>query len=251
MTAQTFWSLVAQDLKGHKRRKSNIAGKWWIAYAIAAALAIVAIVPYGSLYGKPTFLNAFWSFTWALLFAAFGMGNGLITREWDIGTVGWWLTLPLPRWQLVLAKFLACLIRSAWIFAVVYVIIALVGLYMMPVLEGSWNTAVAASFLVTGLEWNALMLGLIPVAGAFGLLMGAVGRSTLRPALPLLWALFGAGWWAWFMVGGRAITIEQERDGGLHLVVTWAALYPYVAGFILAGLMIALASYVFARHVEL
>ncbi|MBX6396094.1 MAG: ABC transporter permease subunit [Alicyclobacillaceae bacterium] len=250
MTAQTFWSLVAQDLKGHKRRKSNIAGKWWIAYKVAVALVVVAMATYGSLYGKVTVLNAFWFFTWGLVFTAFGLGNGFITREWKIGTVGWWLALPLPRWQLVLSKYLACLIRTAFVFAIVYVIIALLGLYML-LMQGSWNTADVISFLLTGLKWNALMLGLTPIAGAFGLLMGAVGRSTLRPALPLLWALFGGGWWAWFMVNGRAITIEQERDGGLHLVVTWAALYPYVASFILAGLMIALASYIFARHVEL
>src|SRR4051812_10249224 len=64
-----------------------------------------------SLAGKfqPTML---WNILYGLPFAWLAVSRGTMKRELRNNTIGWWLSLPLSRQSLILAKFISACWRS-------------------------------------------------------------------------------------------------------------------------------------------
>ncbi|GAA5347066.1 ABC-2 type transport system permease protein [Planifilum fimeticola] len=248
MAAQSnFWALVKHDFKRRKRRNMQIPKGWWLAYAGGALAVLLTLTTYAALHGH-TYLGPVWFTTFGLPFLSFGMATSLTASEWKNGTAGWWLTLPFSRLRLVTSKFVAALLRSVLIFAVVYCILALFGLYTMA-LVGPFDPHSAASYLLTGLKWNALLFSVCPFVTAFGILFCVLGESRAKPAIPLMWILFSGLWWLLFAHGG--VYLHVQTAGMPNLSVSPFLFIPIVVSWLLAYGLIRLAAYLLNRHLAM
>jgi ABC-2 type transport system permease protein len=246
-TESSFWALVKHDFKRRKRRNVRIPKEWWLAYAGGAVLVVLALTTYAGLRGHYNLVPV-WFTTFGLLFTSFGMATSLTVSEWKNGTAGWWLTLPFSRLRLVASKFVAALLRSVLIFALVYCVIALFGLYTMA-LAGHFDSHTAASYLLTGLEWSVLLVAFCPFVTAFGVLFGVLRESRAKPATPLMWILFSGLWWLIFAHHGRYLYVQAT--GTPHLSVSPSLFIPIVASWLLAYGLIRLAAYLLDRQLAL
>jgi ABC-2 type transport system permease protein len=243
-TQSTFWALVKHDFKRRKRRNVNIPKGWWLAYAGGAAVVLLALTTYAGLHSHFN-LGPVWFTTFGLPFMSFGMATSLTVTEWKNSTAGWWLTLPFSRLHLVASKFVAALLRSVLIFVLVYCIIALFGVYSMA-LSGRFDPQAAASYLLTGLEWTALLVAVCPFATAFGVLFAILSESRAKPAIPLMWILFSGLWWLIFAHDGRYLHVQAT--GTPHLFVSPSLCIPIVSSWVLAYGLIRLAAYLLERQ---
>lgn len=172
-------------------------------------------------------VNAYWLAAFAVPFIASGTAHRHINQERRGGTIGWWLALPLPRYQLMASQWIASEILA--IRSTVYLlIIALLGIYTMW-LNGTLSASLVAHFLVHGLVFTVVMDCLIPLGAGLGLLLGVLEQSRLQATLPGVWLLGGALIWL-------ASTYHD-------LFVVWVhpgvALHPAFIGVILASWALA------------
>ncbi|MDQ0188965.1 hypothetical protein JI721_02210 [Alicyclobacillus cycloheptanicus] len=244
MAGNAFWTLVKHDLKVRGGRRGRIPGKWRVAYAAAILVVLLALATWKGHLIQMDFTDV-WYFTFGLPFMVFGMSIGRVTSEWKNATVGWWLTIPMSRWRLMLSKCVSSILFAVLIFACVYGAIAILGLYTMY-LNGSFSTPYVRSFLLAGLRWNALLLCACPFIAAFGLLFGVILQSVVRQAMPLIWIAFGGMWW---LVSAHLgfIHIDGSTPPGLVHVSTVRVL-SILGSWILACLMVGLASVLLDRY---
>lgn len=194
---QSFWSLVKHDLSFRRERSTDewMGRRRWVV-TVPGLLIWVAVVTWQGPHIHFN-LNYAWYAALAVPIIAVGMATGHIAHEQKNGTAGWWLTLPRPRWQLVLSKWLsACvlMVRTSWYL----VSVAALGVYTMA-LNGTLSTAHVTSFLVVGLTWAAVMYCLVPLMAAVGVLIGTMDFSRLKDLSWAVWLLVGAA--AWIAVG--------------------------------------------------
>ncbi|GMA57663.1 hypothetical protein GCM10025858_21660 [Alicyclobacillus sacchari] len=111
MSSETgFALLIARDI-----RRSMSSGKpnrhWRLVYAAAAVLALAVVATYESTQHTMVLssITPVWTISFYIPIISFGFPMALVMNEWRQNTVGWWLTLPLPRFQLAAAK---CLVMS-------------------------------------------------------------------------------------------------------------------------------------------
>lgn len=241
-----FWSLVRHDILLRKERKSTISRAWRFGYAISGLLVLVILTTFEG--HRVNFdLNYVWYFTFGLPFMAFGLSISRIIQEWKNSTAGWWLSLPVSRQVLVSSKFVAALIHTVIILARIYCVIAILGLYTM-FLNGTLTPHSAGLYLENGVIWTALLICTCPFVSAFGLLFGAITQSGIRQALPILWIVFGGGWWLVFSRNG----LHVNHTRGVDILTLFPTLvYPLLGSWILAYLLIRVASYVIDRHVTI
>ncbi|GEO24597.1 hypothetical protein AAC03nite_03820 [Alicyclobacillus acidoterrestris] len=246
-----FWPLVRQDFKWqHKSDRVRMSRPWRIAYAIAITMVIVGLTTYGSLVGH-TLISAAWYIVLSLPWIAFGTSIASVKHEWKNGTVGWWLSLPISRLQLLTSKFVAALFRVVLIGCGLYCVIGVLGLYTMA-LQGPFHTDVAGQFLLTGVQWVMLAMAAAPFASAFGMLFVIARSSKVRPAVPLIWIIFVAIWWVAFSQISRFIQTGYRRDThALYLNLSPNLVYLLLASWILAYLLIRVAARVLDRHLTL
>jgi ABC-2 type transport system permease protein len=254
MTAEArgvFWSLVRQNMRGVKRSKPWFQKPWRTVYLVTVLLVFVVVATYVGLFVKsPIDLSVIWFFVIGLPFAAFGNGIGLIVHEWKNGTVGWWLSLPLSRMQLIMAKFVAALLRTILFFSALYIFINFLGWYTL-ILQGTFSVQAAAFLLTSGLKWYALLICACPFAAAFGMLIGVLTESRAKPILPLIWIIIGALWWLVTSHGFAFLKINIV-DG--HLVFfhfSLMLLYPFVASLIIAYVILHVAAYLLERQLAI
>lgn len=254
MTAEAqgvFWSLVRQNMRGGKRSRPWSQKPWRTVYLVTVLLVLVVIATYVGLFVKsPIDLSVAWFFTIGLPFAAFGNAVGQIIHEWKNGTVGWWLSLPFSRTQLVTAKFIAALLRTIRVFVFAFVLICILGWYTM-ILQGTFSVQTAAFLLTSGLKWYALLICACPFAGAFGLLFGVLTESRAKPILPLIWMAIGVLWW---LVSSHSATFLKINIVNGHLVyyhLSLILLYPFVASLMIAYVILHIAAYLLERQLAI
>lgn len=116
-------------------------------------------------------------------------------------------------------------------------------------LAGRFDPHAAASYLLTDLEWNALLVAVCPFVTAFGVLFGVLRESRVKPAIPLMWILFSGLWWLIFAHDGRYLHVQTT--GTPHLSVSPSLFIPIVASWLLAYGLIRLAAYLLDRQMAL
>ncbi|SDW57293.1 hypothetical protein SAMN04489725_10862 [Alicyclobacillus hesperidum] len=255
MSSETgFALLVARDM----RRLTN-AGKpgrrWQMGYGVAVVLALIVLATYESTQHTITLstIGPVWAISYYIPIISFGFAMSLVLNEWRQNTVGWWLTLPLPRIQLALAKCLAAVGKAARVSSWTFVAVTILGFYTSFLSTRSLDWPSALSFLVDGFRWTLFVLCLCPLTSSLGLVFGTIRQSRWRPALPVVWIAWVMGWvvWSshhphWHMgrligLGHGFMTTEQM----VHLVID------LVASWILAALLTCLAAYFLERQTDL
>lgn len=249
MTTQNhFFALVKQDMKLRKQRRLESSKQWGWFYGAVILIGIIAITTAEAKAGHIQLDTHIWLFSFALPFTAFGNSIGLTKREWKNNTCGWWLSLPFSRQRLVTSKFVAALIRSVLIFAILYCVVSILAMYTM-VLTHSFDASVAANFLLAGLKWEALFVLICPFTSACGILYAILGESRLRPAIPLFWLIWAGLWWLSFSRFGHYMALKAMGSaGGLHMMVPIACLM--VVSWIVSFLFIQLSAYVLDKQLN-
>ncbi|MCL6597820.1 MAG: ABC transporter permease [Alicyclobacillus macrosporangiidus] len=243
-----FWALVRHDFKRRRAGRLRAYRAWVLAYLAAVCVIFIALATYvgriGDFDPRPV-----WYTTFGLPFMCFGLGIGWTVNEWKNGTAGWWLTLPAPRTRLIASKFTAVLLRTLFIYAMVFLGITVFGLYTMAV--GGHLTAQAASdFLGVGMRWYSLLLAITPLPCAFGVFHGTLTQTRLKPAIPLVWMAFGLLWW---LLSTRRLVHMHPDDPTLAMAVhwTWPMLWPVVGTWILSYVLLQLAAIILERHLAM
>ncbi|GMA62315.1 ABC transporter permease [Alicyclobacillus fastidiosus] len=243
-----FWALVKHDLKGQKNRKVQLSRQWRLAYAVGVALVIVIVTTYAAVQTHIDLMDV-WLFSFVLAFMTFGVATRMMMNEWKNGTSGWWLTLPVSRTHLVGAKFVASFIRNVGNIAIVYVCVGLLGLYTM-LLQDQWSSHLVTAYLLNGLKWDALLVLVSPILIACGILFGALRESRLKPAIPLLWVVYGLFWWMLSSHHGHYLHIDQSTAD--HAFSAPASIcVPIFASWVLAYGVIRFSSYLLDRQLAL
>ncbi|MBX5436846.1 MAG: ABC transporter permease subunit [Alicyclobacillaceae bacterium] len=243
-------ALVRQDFRLSCRRPRLNQG-WWMLYVIGVAVLAVGFATYfgrrGDFDPRPV-----WFATLGFVFAGFGFGIGVVTNEWKNSTVGWWLSLPVPRWRLAASKWMSALLRGWLLLLVVCVALALLGLYALA-LGGRLNPAEAARYLGFGAAVGGLVAAVLPGAAAFGVFYGAIAKSRWRPAIPLIWLAVSGSWWLVAVhhgspQAGAPAAGGPDGFGPLWTASTWqAVLASWLVGFGLVGA----AAHVLDRRLQL
>lgn len=170
-------------------------------------------------------LNYSWYATLALPLIAMGVATGHIVNERKNGTVGWWLSLPMPRYLLVLSKWVASILltaqRSFYLAG-----IALLGVYAM-MLNGTASPIIVGHFLLNGLTWTLIMYCLVPPLAALGLFMGTLTYSRWKDLIPGVWLVLVATGWlpvahpGLYLTVNQALTVTIKPAFGLAVFATW------------------------------
>jgi ABC-2 type transport system permease protein len=246
-----FWSLVRQNIHGGKRREPWLQKPWRAVYFTTLFLIFVAASTYAGLTVTSSLdLDFVWFFTFGLPFAAFGNAIAQIVHEWKNGTVGWWLSLPYSRLQLIMAKFVATLIRTIIFFACFYAVISILGVYTIA-LHGPFSLGIAARFLVSGLKWFGLLLCVCPFAAAFGIFFGVLRESRAKPLLPLFWAAVGLLWWLLTVRGSALLKFKLVNGHWVFFHYSSMMLYPFAASLVIAYVLLYFAAYLLNRQLAL
>jgi ABC-type transport system involved in multi-copper enzyme maturation permease subunit len=129
-----------------------------------------------------------WFFLW-VLFTIPGFASSLIYNEWTNKTHHWFLSLPYPRWWILLSKYVAILLQILLILAIASAI---------PYLTLYLYSQIDSTFAV---NWSALqskyfevlpdILVYFPYLITLGIFASTVLYSPFRNFSGLLWLLFG------------------------------------------------------------
>lgn len=245
-----FGALVRHDFKRRKRANMLLSRNWRFAYALTVAIVVIGITTYGSRYDNIDF-NYIWYFTIGLPFTVLGLSASRIAYEWKNGTEGWWLSLPISRFQLVASKFVATLVQAVLIFAVIYVAVAVLGVYTM-LLQGNYQWSAAALFLNRGLCLSLLCFSVCPFSAAFGVLLGVIRQTRIRQILPLFWIVIGGIWW--FLSSHKAHYLHVTSAGLKHdVMVSPTPLFYLLIGvsWVVAYIFIHFTAYLLDRQLDI
>jgi len=185
-----FWALVSntRGLKRIKKDDSFRSTLWWKIYVGFFCVLAVGALCYGIYSGaiNPSFQLILIPL---LLLLAFIHSLAAIKREWSGQTASWWLTLPYPRSELLLAKLVGIYIRFlemvVWSMAIL-ILIAVAGVLLNPIL---WTTQVIGGLTVAAVKDYLLIATASPLVIVLGMLLAVIRHSRLRPLIPPIWIL--------------------------------------------------------------
>ncbi|MCL6593217.1 MAG: ABC transporter permease [Alicyclobacillus sp.] len=246
-----FWALVKHDFKRRKRGRLQAYRGWWWVYALGVCAALLVL---SSRLGQAALdLRFAWFAVFGLLFLSFGLGIGWTANEWRNGTVGWWLTLPVSRRRLMASKYVATLLRTLFVYAVVFLLISVFGVYTLAV-AGQLHLHTLASFFGTGMAAYTLLVACSPLPAAMGVLYGVLMQSRLRPAVPLIWMAFGLLWWLLSIRGNHRPAAGSAHAGMLLNVWSlwsWQQIWAVLAMWLLAYVLVQAAAVVLDRYLAM
>ncbi len=179
-----FWALVDNTYKV-KRVTSYRKTHWWRLYVYFFCFLALVSLGYAISRGAvgPIALTAFIPF---LLFPAFVSSIGLIGREWSGQTVSWWLTLPYPRAELLLAKLVGMFIRFLKGVAVSVALLALFALAGALLYPAAWTAGALGAAAVVAARLYLLIIVISPLAITLGMLIAVTRKSRLSPLTPII-----------------------------------------------------------------
>lgn len=245
-----FWALIRHDFRLRKRPANALSRRWRITYAIAACVILLVAVSVEG-HNQHFYLDDVWYFTFGYPFMTLGISSGRIKWEWRNGTSGWWVSLSMPRWQLILAKAISSFIRALMIYGGTYLVVAILGAYTL-MLRGTFNSQSIGRFLLLGLEWNGLLIGVAPFMIALGVLLAILSSSSARPLVPLMWVVVGGLWWGIFPLAGASNWFAIHGSSQTATItITSAVLLPLVGSWFLSSIFLFLAVYLLRRFVDI
>lgn len=259
MNSSLFWQLVYHEMKPKgewrklKRKKFPLPVK--IAYIAIIYVAIGAWLTYMN-FQKDFQLQYLWFFTLGLPYMVFFFGYGLVKKEWENDTQGWWLTLPYSRWHLITAKYLGASLQALMIILIIYVSGVIFSLYLFLV-NRQLTFMDVVNFWDIGLIWMLLMLGISPFVMALGVFNGTVQYTTLRPLAIVFLVLFmGLGsvtYWGYGMSFSGSLFVGSFSDETLFnaLHFSWPIVVTMVVSWLCAYLVLRLASYLLDNKLSL
>ncbi|MDB5085626.1 MAG: hypothetical protein JWN30_2512 [Bacilli bacterium] len=258
-SSSIFWALVRHEwkLKGSWRRqnRSPVTKWWWIIYLSLVIIAALSTATYYAIH-ETLHLQNLWYTTLGFPYMLFFVGFGILKREWENDTHGWWLTLPYPRHWLIGAKWVAAWLRMLLVVTGLYVLGALYATVIALCLS-HYTFADVSSFLLSGLNWFLLIVGFSPFLLAIGLLTAESQFTALRPISPILWVLFMGGGGlmysntgAWLRGSGMS---QQFTDNQpiIFLPFTWQVLAFMGASWLIAYGIIRTCAYVLDKKLSL
>lgn len=229
-----FWSLVKHELSLRRDRRADghlSLRRWSISIPSFVVWFVVVTWQGHNIHFN---LNDAWYATLALPIMAMGVATRHISQERRNSTMGWWLALPMPRYQLLLSKWIASLIlmirRSTYLG-----VIAVLGPYTM-MLNGTFSSEALFHFWLTGLSWTLLMYCLVPPLASVGVLAGVLRFSRLKDLGGALWLLLVAIGWLPVSHPKLYVTVSPTLSLTVKPTFALAMLATWLLGAILFGL---------------
>lgn len=258
-TSNLFWKLVRHEFFsiGNRRKsaKRRITGKWWIVYIAALALIGFVLFTIGS-GTKGFYMENIWYFTMGLPYIIFFMGHGLVKKEWDNETQGWWLTLPYSRNLLLGAKFFGSLFQVWVVLLGVYVVANIYAIYL-TLIQSSITAQDFLHFMIVGVNWLFPLACVSPLIVSLGITTAVTPYTAIRPIVPLLWVLFmSMGSSIYWVIGdfnGDTQTFSQFVGGSSSDIFPYS-LYTYgfmILCWILSFFIIRLLGFLLNKKLNL
>ncbi len=139
MMSRRYLSLIRNEVKWWRSpgRKHQKFDRWWVISFVVGLLIAISFLTYIALQGilDPQYL---WTFSIGFPFVAFGMTYNVVNREWEGGTIDWWLTLPFSPTKLITAKFWAGLLQTGIIYLITFLVCIILGGYIL-LLQNSFS----------------------------------------------------------------------------------------------------------------
>jgi len=226
--------LVKHELNWNvPRMKSRNAIQKTIFWVTGVAAFIVALWSVTTLNGSFEPENG-WYFLIAFPFLVNLTIYGLVNVEWHNHTTEWWLCLPYSRSILLSAKLWGGIIANVFLFAIIYVFLALFCFCSIPFVSGFGFQTFTTS-LWNHLERFALLICTGPFIGSLGILVAVIGRSLSKTAIIVLSALYGACIGAFSAYAGdhKGATFELLSFSLLKMiliVISWIIAYLIIRG---------------------
>jgi len=248
-TSDIYWALVRHEFKakGSSGRRSSlqIGRKWKCIYGAAVLFLVLCAMTYFALDHSLELLNI-WFVSIGFPYMLFFRGYGMLKREWENETSGWWLTLPYSRFLLVGAKWAGAWLRAMIYLIALYIFAALFASFIVLFI-GSYTLGELGDFLISGLNWFVLIVGFSPFILAIGFLTGAVAQSQWRPITPLLWVIFMGGGGLLF---SNLAPVLKQLSGEYKVTwfpFSWELSIALLASLPLAYFLIRLSAYLLDR----
>lgn len=252
--SRTFWALVRHEyrMKGSWGKSGRSAlSKWWGAvYLALIAAVLIGVTTYVAVNGR-LMLEQIWYVALGAPYMMLFVGHGMIKREWENDSYGWWLTLPYPRTWLVVAKWIAGWLRAATV-AAAFAVLALLYAVLIAAWLPYYTWADVSRFLAASGDWLALLVGVCPILLSMGQLLAVSAFTAVRPLSPLLWVLF---------LGGMGMLQGQlggwlGEDGQLasavgRIVSGWPWIAAIAVGLLAAGCLVRLSAYLIDKKLDL
>lgn len=245
MNARQEQPLKTLFLHELKRRRENgrkgINAQWRLVYFFSfIVIAMILTIYFNLIYHVQ--LKYIWNICWGIPWMIFGLSISLIHREWRNETVGWWLTFPYPRSTLVVAKFWAMLVRGVSLACSILLLIIVFGAFATLV-SSTLSFGDFLAFIKSGLIPILLDLAALPLAVGAGLILGTLGRTKFRPAMPLFWIIWGLSWG----LSGSAGWFEPLSQFKIPIELVAAI----IGSWLLTWILILLASWLLEKKLDL
>ncbi|WP_148505196.1 ABC transporter permease subunit [Paenibacillus beijingensis] len=211
----------------HLFNSDSSGRRWkWIYASVFAALVLitVTILGYRGNFKPEWLLFASYGFP----FAAYGLGWQSIKREIERNTIGWWITLPYSRSKLLGAKYAATTLYIFALYFVYYAAVLLLAGYHVLLFGGAGG--IFTDLLLGSRFFVLVIIGAIPFMVAFGVFMGCVLISKLKPLSPILWVFVGLSgnvfsWLSVLMFNGNVAdftAVPKPLSVVAYLLAAWA-----------------------------
>jgi len=249
--SRTFWALVRHEYrkKGNWRRSGLSAlSKWWGAvYLVLIAAALIIATTYFAVNGW-LMLEQMWYVAFGAPYMMLFAGHGMIKREWENDSYGWWLALPYPRTWLVVAKWIAGWLRVATVI-VAFAVLAILYAVLVAVCLPHYTWADVGRFLAVSGDWLALLAGVSPILLSMGQILATSAFTAARPVSPLLWVLFLSGMGVlqgqlgnWLGEDGQLVTAVDRIVSG------WQWIPAIAVSWLAAGCLVRLSAFLIEKN---
>ncbi len=179
---KAFWSMVKLNYQ------MIIPNKFFFYLFIVLGFAIGSFTFFTFSSFKIIESHIHWAFLW-ILFAIPGFASSLIYNEWTQKTHHWFLSLPYPRWWILLSKYVAILLQVLLLLAIASAIP-----YLMLYLYNQFSSTLVVNWSALQDRYFEVLLEILiyfPFLITHGVFASTVLYSPFRSLSGLLWLLFG------------------------------------------------------------
>ncbi|MBW7454495.1 ABC transporter permease subunit [Paenibacillus sepulcri] len=248
-TSATFWALMRHEFKvkgnGKRLNRSPLSRKWAGIYGAVVLIIVLGTLTYFAMDHSLKLLSL-WFVTIGFPYMLFFTGHGILKREWENETSGWWLTLPYSRLTLVGAKWSGAALRTLMAIAGFYAAASIYASCIVLILN-SYTMSDLSAFLLVGLNWFVLIIGFGPFVLSIGFLTAAVVYTHWRPITPLLWVIFMGGGGLLFSKMGPVFDQLNGDAAVVWFPFPWEVLAAMIVSLPAAYLVIRLCAYLLDR----
>jgi ABC-2 type transport system permease protein len=250
---KVFLTLVKNDLGIAKNRKNT--NPFWRRVYLYSGLVLGLALYTALLFNTEIKPNLIFFVPIFLLFSCFAVAMGLIKKEWQGNTAGWWLSLPYSRQVLLGAKFTAGfirLLRNGFIALVISIILWLEGMILRPDI---WSGYSMVETFIETCKAYVQMIFISPLLMAFGILIVVLNHSRLKPVSPIFIILFAGLMSFLFSTFFKIIFSTGSGIVRNFAIPGFSTGITYVIGIVSALIMaysiFMLSAFILEKHVEI